>query len=86
MPFTATTTVTEGQVIGENESATTVTLEPAFEIQTDDTAESENGSTDDATAGDGDGTTTNETSGTDSSTNTSGSLSPVASESFAVAP
>ncbi|MFC7250508.1 oligosaccharyl transferase, archaeosortase A system-associated [Halomicroarcula sp. GCM10025324] len=86
LPFAATTNVTEGQVIGENESAATVTLEPAFEIQTNDTAESENGSTDDATAGDGDGTTTNETSGTDSSTNTSGSLSPVASESVAVTP
>ncbi|MFC6865314.1 oligosaccharyl transferase, archaeosortase A system-associated [Halomicroarcula sp. GCM10025817] len=85
MPFAATTNVTEGQVIGENESASTVELEPAFEIQTNDT-QSENETAGNATTDDGEQTTTNETSGSDTSTNASSSLAPISGERSVVAP
>ena len=86
MPFSGTTSVTESQVIGENSTASTVTLEPVFDIQTNssgngtttdgDATETQNVTTDGNTSSSN--TTGGSTDGSLNTTNTSGSLAPVA--------
>lgn len=70
IPYSGSVDVTEGQVIGENESASNVTLEPLFDLDQSSGDGSETNSTD---------TGANETSGTDTTetTNTTDALAPI---------
>ncbi|MDS0276819.1 oligosaccharyl transferase, archaeosortase A system-associated [Halomicroarcula sp. S1AR25-4] len=67
MVFTGTTAVSEGQVIGENETASTVDLTPLFERQPNNQTTTNESSTDDALTNE---TATNETSNGESTNET----------------
>ncbi|WP_254280363.1 oligosaccharyl transferase, archaeosortase A system-associated [Haloarcula marina] len=83
VPFAGTTDVSEGQVIGENETASTVEMEPLIQTQPDGDSQTNETQTNDTSTN----TADDSSSGTsDGSTNTTEALAPAATEQIRVAP